>query len=107
MTTIALAAVRPQFFNPVDFEKDIIEDGLVCWRRSNPRRSSSDDDDDGTGQPWDTRTWEAKPWFRKKWRMLLDGEEGDHVVSCNIWNFFSTVVVSSRLVRRNLEAKKR
>ncbi|KFY05460.1 hypothetical protein V492_08528 [Pseudogymnoascus sp. VKM F-4246] len=77
---IALAVTRPQAFNLWDLKKDMVQgEGLVPWSNigtaSRSARMSG-----GQGQPWDIRSWEAAPWFLRKWRMLVDGEEGE------LWN---------------------
>ncbi|KAH8807542.1 hypothetical protein F5884DRAFT_789489 [Xylogone sp. PMI_703] len=70
---ITLAATQPGSFDPLELKKDIVTGGLVCWAstdgnsRSNYRK----------GQPWDLRSWEVAPWFFQKWRMLMDGEDGE------------------------------
>ena len=70
---ITLAATQPQFFDVWELKKDIIvEDGLVFWGSMSSGVSSG-----GQGQPWDMRSWEAAPWFLRKWRTLVDGEEGE------------------------------
>jgi hypothetical protein len=70
---ITLAATQPQFFDVWELKKDIIvEDGLVFWSSMSSGVSSG-----GQGQPWDMRSWEAAPWFLRKWRTLVDGEEGE------------------------------
>lgn len=64
---ITLAATSPPLLSPLELKKDIISGGLMCWgTRNNPG-----------GQPWDMRSWEATPWFIKKWRLLLDGRDGE------------------------------
>ncbi|OJJ50731.1 hypothetical protein ASPZODRAFT_253711 [Penicilliopsis zonata CBS 506.65] len=63
---ITLAATSPGLFDPLDLKKDILRGGLVCWGGSG-----------GLGQPWDMRSWEAAPWFLHKWRLLVNGPEGD------------------------------
>lgn len=69
---ITLSAIQPDLFNPLELKKDIVSGGLICWTSGvNHSRGYI------KGQPWDMRSWEIAPWFLKKWRMLLDGEDGD------------------------------
>jgi hypothetical protein len=69
---ITLAATQPHLFDMVELKKDmVVEDGLVLWSSGQCRRG------EGKGQPWDGRSWEAAPWFLRKWRVLVDGEEGE------------------------------
>ena len=71
---ITLAATQPQLFDIWELKKDIfVEDGLVHWSSRSSGASSGGEQ----GQPWDMRSWEAAPWFLRKWRMLIDGEEGE------------------------------
>lgn len=64
---ITLAATSPPLLSPLELKKDIIFGGLVCWgTKKNPG-----------GQPWDMRSWEAAPWFLEKWRLLVDGRDGE------------------------------
>jgi hypothetical protein len=77
---ITLAATRPQAFHIWDLKKDmVLEEGLVPWSSMGSRERSGRLCE-GQGQPWDMRSWEAAPWFLRKWRMLVDGEEGE------VWN---------------------
>jgi hypothetical protein len=73
---ITLAATRPQLFDIWELKRDMfVDDGLVFW--SNMNGNAGLGTGEGQGQPWDERSWEAAPWFLRKWRMLVDGEEGD------------------------------
>jgi hypothetical protein len=73
---ITLAATQPHLFNMVELKTDmVVEDGLVLW--SSSACASSNRRSEGRGQPWDIRSWEAAPWFLRKWRMLVDGEDGE------------------------------
>jgi hypothetical protein len=67
---IALANAGTAVYDPLDLKRDIVREGLICWRSSN--RTGS-----GSGQPWDGRSWEAAGWFLRKWRLLVGGEEGE------------------------------
>ncbi|OCK73819.1 hypothetical protein K432DRAFT_410386 [Lepidopterella palustris CBS 459.81] len=71
---IALSALNPPALNHFELKKDILNDGLVCWRGSG-----------GSGQPWDKRSWEAAPWFLKKWWWLVGGEDGDIWTQSKWW----------------------
>lgn len=78
--TIALAAIFPQLFNPIDVKMDIIRGGLVCRHDRSKIELGN-----GNGQPWDMRSWEAAPWFVKKWKILIDGEEGETRKQSSWW----------------------
>ncbi|KKK23146.1 hypothetical protein P175DRAFT_0527168 [Aspergillus ochraceoroseus IBT 24754] len=67
---ITLAATSPNLVNTFDLKKDIVEGGLVCWGAVDTANLAS-------GQPWDLRSWEAAPWFLQKWKLLLNGNDGD------------------------------
>ncbi|KAJ5582023.1 hypothetical protein N7535_000643 [Penicillium sp. DV-2018c] len=55
---IMMAFAMPDRFDLWDLKLDIYErHALVC------RRSSAQ----GTCQPWDQKSWEARPWFLQKW----------------------------------------
>ncbi|KAF8861107.1 hypothetical protein BDZ45DRAFT_724157 [Acephala macrosclerotiorum] len=54
---ITFGASNPQFFNAMEFKKDVFRDGIHCIR---------DLDRGGSRQPWGMRSWEAAPWFVKK-----------------------------------------
>jgi hypothetical protein len=62
---IALTSRNPPLIDAAELKRDIINDGLICWRSSGS----------GTGQPWDMKSWEAAPWFLRKWPVLVGGEE--------------------------------
>lgn len=68
---ISLAMTTPPLINSRELKMDILRDGLICWDTGNGNRY---------GESCDISSWEASPWFLKKWRMLLDGEDGE------IWN---------------------
>lgn len=77
---ITLAATQPQLFDMKELKRDmVVEDGLVLW--SSHCANVSPSQKNGQGQPWDIRSWEAAPWFLRKWRLLVDGEEGE------IWKY--------------------
>ncbi|KAL1877369.1 hypothetical protein VTK73DRAFT_8664 [Phialemonium thermophilum] len=68
---IMLSAAMPQQFDLWELKLDVyVRGALVCWRGGRGG---------GTGgfQPWDMRSWEAAPWFLRKWRLVIDGEEGE------------------------------
>ncbi|KAL4783917.1 hypothetical protein BJX76DRAFT_328866 [Aspergillus varians] len=71
---IILSAAAPQVVDMVELKKDIIQGGIVC-------KGAGSGNGGGSGQPWDLRSWEVAPWFWKKWRLLLNGEEGG-----DLWN---------------------
>lgn len=76
-SAVTLAAAMPHAFSMTELKKDVyIHGALVCWVGAQSG---------GTGQPWDTRSWEAAPWFLRKWRLLLDGENGDIWKSSKWW----------------------
>ena len=59
---------------------DIIRGGLVCRHDRSKIELGN-----GNGQPWDMRSWEAAPWFVKKWKILIDGEEGETRKQSSWW----------------------
>ncbi|CAN8099778.1 unnamed protein product [Discula destructiva] len=64
-----------------------ILNGLMCWGGAGTSRS---DRNSGTGKassgtPWDSRSWEAKPWFLRKYWSLLGGEDGELVRQSEWW----------------------
>ncbi|KAI8634156.1 hypothetical protein F5Y19DRAFT_412152 [Xylariaceae sp. FL1651] len=63
---IVFSALMPHTIDQLDFKRDIyVNSGLVCWKTN------------GYAQPWDMRNWEAAHWFLNKWKMLVDGENGE------------------------------
>lgn len=62
---ITLANTSPWMFNPMELKKDIFSEGLFCF----PNRGNINIQ--GSGQPWDVRSWQAAPWFVRKWRLLM------------------------------------
>ncbi|KAH8888463.1 hypothetical protein GQ53DRAFT_239913 [Thozetella sp. PMI_491] len=63
---IVMTSTMPHIFSLSEFKQDLyMKEALVCWRTR------------GDGQPWDMRSWEAQPWFLAKWKMLVDGEQGE------------------------------
>ncbi|OIW22863.1 hypothetical protein CONLIGDRAFT_586585 [Coniochaeta ligniaria NRRL 30616] len=74
---ITLAAAMPHAFSMTELKKDVYVHGaLVCWVGGRGI---------GSGQPWDTRSWEAAPWFLRKWMLLLDGVDGEMWKSSTWW----------------------
>lgn len=69
---LKLLSMTPPMIDVMEFKSDVfLKNGLFCWRAS---------EKNGSGQPWDMRSWEAEPWFLRKWWMLMGGEDAD------IWN---------------------
>lgn len=67
----ALAALStdPPLLNEDDLCIDLmLKDGLVCW-------GSIGGDGMDRGSPWESRSWEAKGWFLRKWWWLVGGED--------------------------------
>jgi hypothetical protein len=67
----ALAALStdPPLLNEDDLCVDLmLKDGLVCW-------GSIGGDGIDRGSPWESRSWEAKGWFLRKWWWLVGGED--------------------------------
>jgi hypothetical protein len=62
-------------------------DGLLCWGGTGIGRRDRDCSTGhaSTGTPWDSRSWEAKPWFLRKYWELLGGEEGELVRQSEWW----------------------
>lgn len=62
-------------------------DGLICWGGAGIGRRDRDcsTGHTSTGTPWDSRSWEAKPWFIRKYWDLLGGEEGELVRQSEWW----------------------
>lgn len=70
---LQLSLTDPPAFDRWELKKDILKGGIVCWRS----KDSDGVNSNGTGQPWDSRSWEAQPWFLTKWWWLLGGKEGE------------------------------
>jgi hypothetical protein len=62
---IALSSLHPPPLDRLQLKKDILSEGLICWKS----RARSG------GQPWDRRSWEVAPWFLEKWGWLIE-EQG-------------------------------
>ncbi|ROW10954.1 hypothetical protein VMCG_00857 [Cytospora schulzeri] len=62
-------------------------DGVMCWGGAGIGRMDRDCSTGhaSTGTPWDSRSWEAKPWFLRKYWDLLGGEEGELVRQSEWW----------------------
>ncbi|KAM0438688.1 hypothetical protein ACHAPT_001444 [Fusarium lateritium] len=77
----ALAALStdPPLLDEDDLCIDLmLNDGLVCWGSTN--KSGMD-----RGTPWDSRSWEAKGWFLRKWWWLVGGQDGELWQSSRWW----------------------
>lgn len=76
-------------------EDEMCEDllvGLICWGRAGGGAVSRRDLNTSTGKapansgtPWDSRSWQAKPWFLRKYWVLLGGEEGELARQSEWW----------------------
>ncbi|RSM13232.1 hypothetical protein CDV31_005936 [Fusarium ambrosium] len=77
----ALAALStdPPLLDEDDLCIDLmLNDGLVCW-------GSTNDNGMDRGTPWDSRSWEAKGWFLRKWWWLVGGQDGELWQSSTWW----------------------
>lgn len=77
---------RSEYLDEDEFCFDFLN-GLICWGGAGLGKR---DRDGGTGRaptatPWDSRSWEAKPWFLRKYWRLLGGEEGELVRQSEWW----------------------
>jgi hypothetical protein len=70
---ITLQALDPPAYDRWELKKDILNNGMVCWK------SRAGDE----GLPWDRRSWEVQPWFWAKWSWLV--EEQDKVEQQSRW----------------------
>lgn len=69
-----------------EFFDDLLQ-GLVCWAGAGLSRRDRDVNTGrvSSGTPWDSRSWEAKPWFLRKYWILLGGEDGELVRQSQWW----------------------
>ncbi|KAH8803480.1 hypothetical protein F5884DRAFT_756755 [Xylogone sp. PMI_703] len=67
MRSRAISLSSQLLIDIVDLKRDIMKDGLVCWKME----STYDDN------AVDARSWEAMPWFRMKWWILLGEKAGE------------------------------
>ncbi|PGH09807.1 hypothetical protein GX51_00494 [Blastomyces parvus] len=69
-----------------EFFQDMLT-GLVCWGSGGIGKSDRQGSTKpvSTGTPWDSRSWEAKVWFLKKYWALLGGEDGELVRQSEWW----------------------
>ena len=70
---ITLSSLNPPAIDRFQLKRDILNEGLICWKS----RARS------AGQPWDKRSWEAAPWFLEKWGWLI--EEKGQVKEQSMW----------------------
>ncbi|KAJ5313465.1 uncharacterized protein N7443_000349 [Penicillium atrosanguineum] len=72
--------------NEDEFLRDAIT-GLVCWGGAGVGRKDRDASTGyaSSGTPWDSRSWEAKVWFLRKYWSLLGGDEGELVRQSEWW----------------------
>lgn len=72
--------------NLTEFYHDLV-DGLVFWGGATDRKIATVEGggDVSTGTPWDSRSWEARPWFLRKYWALLGGDEGELVRQSEWW----------------------
>lgn len=77
---------RQEAVDAEDLFQDLM-DGLICWGGTGIGRRERDCSTGhaSTGTPWDSRSWEAKPWFIRKYWELLGGEEGELVRQSEWW----------------------
>lgn len=61
--------------------------GLICWAGAGigKRDRNVSTGKASSGTPWDSRSWEAKPWFLRKYWNLLGGEDGELVQQSEWW----------------------
>lgn len=75
--------------NKIDNEVlfDDLMHGVICWGGAGIGRRDRDSSTGqaSTGTPWDSRSWEAKPWFIRKYWKLLGGEDGELVRQSEWW----------------------
>ncbi|EEU34279.1 uncharacterized protein NECHADRAFT_101803 [Fusarium vanettenii 77-13-4] len=95
----ALAALStdPPLLDEDDLCIDLmLNDGLVCW-------GSMSENGMDRGTPWDSRSWEAKGWFLRKWWWLVGGQDGELWQSSTWWASQRGEKISTR--ERNTEGK--
>lgn len=69
-------------FDEDEFFHDTLS-GLICW--GNATVGKRDRDGVGSGTPWDSRSWEARGWFLRKYWSWLGGEDGELVRQSEWW----------------------
>lgn len=79
--------LQQELIDEDEFFHDVLA-GLVCWGSAGPAGKRDREENTGfisTGTPWDSRSWEAKEWFLRKYWSLLGGEEGELVRQTEWW----------------------
>ncbi|PSR84270.1 hypothetical protein BD289DRAFT_368854, partial [Coniella lustricola] len=86
-----LVGTAAAVFDEDEMCEDLL-DGLICWGRAGGSGVSRRDLNAATGHapshagaPWDSRSWQAKPWFLRKYWALLGGEDGELVRQSEWW----------------------
>lgn len=84
--------------------RDLMQ-GLICWRAGGDGGGAGEGGIRGmwtdlslvtrdavNGTPWESRSWECRPWFLRKYWELLGGEEGDLVRQSEWWRNFKSAL---------------
>lgn len=78
---LAAVSVSPPLVDEGELCADFTNDGLVCWGSS----SSSSRGGSGARVPWDSRSWEPRPWFLRKYWFLVGSDEDDMWSASRWW----------------------
>ena len=79
---ITAASTDPPLLDEDDLCVDLmLKEGLVCWGSAGGGPRGMD-----AAAPWDTRSWEAKPWFLRKWWWLVGGNDDEMWENTRWWH---------------------
>lgn len=79
---IDAVAREPPLIDEDELCDDLEKEGIIFWGLTSPARRESPS---GNGVPWDSRSYEARPWFLRKWKHIIGGEDGELWRSSNWW----------------------
>lgn len=74
---IIASSMNPPLIDKDELCLDLLSDGLCCHGILGVSLYAR-----GEGTPWDSRSWEAKPWFLRKWSYLAGGSD---VQQTSLW----------------------
>lgn len=74
------------FVDEDDLFHDMLQ-GLICWGGAgiSKKERNGATGKASSGTPWDSRSWEGKPWFLRKYWTLLGGEDSELVRQSEWW----------------------
>ena len=70
----------PPLLDEDELCQDLVAGGMTCW---GSKQSSLGMD---TAVPWDSRTWEPKVWFLRKYQHLVGGWDGEMWKGARRWH---------------------